>query len=187
MTRVVIHWLTFQCFPALPFPFSSGTLNFPPYNLLGLNLTKDLNESDLFGRDTDGEVGQCGRERESQLRVYLPVSMETWCLMPLRNSGISTYSWEYYGEHTSQSFHLKSVDSGIFVCQFPANPQLRAASGSINSGTSSLLCAWAKHILVVGGGWDGGGEMLSNRKQHRLEQPEAEGRCMHKNSEYSRT
>ena len=76
----------------------------------------------LFGRDTDGEVGQCGRERESQLRVYLPVSMETWCLMPLRNSGISTYSWEYYGEHTSQSFHLKSEDSGIFVCQFPTNP-----------------------------------------------------------------
>ena len=69
----------------------------------------------LFGRDTDGEVGQCGRERESQLRVYLPVSMETWCLMPPRNSG-------YYGEHTSQSFQLKSEDSGLFVCQFPTDP-----------------------------------------------------------------
>ena len=145
MTRVGIHWLTFQCFPVLPFPFSSGTLNFLPYNLLGINLTKNFSKSNLFGRDTDEEVGQCGRGRESQLRVYQPVTMETWCLMPLRNSG-------YYGEHTSQSFQLKSEDSGLFVCQFPANPQLRAASGSINSGTSSLLCAWAKHILVAGGG-----------------------------------
>lgn len=76
-------------------------------------MTKNLSKSNLFGRDTDGEVGQCGREGKP-VKGVLTKYHGNLVLNALEKLG-------YYGEHT-QSFQLKSEDSGLFVCQFPTDP-----------------------------------------------------------------